>query len=142
MQEKKLSCSLIYYYLHWLMANWIDLKDAMFACHHCLRGASRIHKRNLQTVFSLYIIFADTCNMNIFFFAVEVRRSLHLRLGLPFDRPLLRIANAINLSSTKENMRDKTNSKGKHLISWRPFKFLFLYLFVEFGVCFRLSFHY
>lgn len=34
---------------------------------------------------------------SIFFHAVESRKSLHLRLGLPFDRPLLRIANALNL---------------------------------------------
>ncbi|XP_024025587.1 probable Ufm1-specific protease isoform X2 [Morus notabilis] len=31
---------------------------------------------------------------------VEFRKSLHLRLGLPFDRPLLRIANALNLFTT------------------------------------------
>ncbi|KAM7471478.1 hypothetical protein LguiA_009661 [Lonicera macranthoides] len=37
---------------------------------------------------------------------VEVRRSLHSRLGLPFDRPLLRIANAINLSLTKESTKN------------------------------------
>lgn len=42
---------------------------------------------------------------------VEARRSLHLRLGLPFDRPLLRIANAINLSSIKDSTRDKSNPK-------------------------------
>ncbi|XP_052176665.1 probable Ufm1-specific protease isoform X2 [Diospyros lotus] len=36
---------------------------------------------------------------------VEVRRSLHLRLGLPFDRPLLRIVNAINLSTQKDRTR-------------------------------------
>lgn len=34
--------------------------------------------------------------------AVEVRKSLHLRLGLPFDRPLLRVANALNLSTTDD----------------------------------------
>ncbi|KAI4336260.1 hypothetical protein L6164_014806 [Bauhinia variegata] len=34
---------------------------------------------------------------------VEVRRSLHSRLGLPYDRPLLRIANALNLSRLKSN---------------------------------------
>ncbi|OIT04818.1 PREDICTED: probable Ufm1-specific protease [Nicotiana attenuata] len=32
---------------------------------------------------------------------VETRRSLHLRLGLPFDRPLLRISNAIDLVGKK-----------------------------------------
>ncbi|KAL0357607.1 UNVERIFIED_CONTAM: putative Ufm1-specific protease [Sesamum calycinum] len=47
---------------------------------------------------------------------VEVRRSLHLRLGLPFDRPLLRIANAINLSSVKGNTRDKSNRRGSSLL--------------------------
>ncbi|KAF3436738.1 hypothetical protein FNV43_RR19485 [Rhamnella rubrinervis] len=31
---------------------------------------------------------------------VEARKSLHLRLGLPFDRPLLRIANALDLFTT------------------------------------------
>ncbi|KAL6542002.1 hypothetical protein OROGR_011488 [Orobanche gracilis] len=46
----------------------------------------------------------------------EVRRTLHLRLGLPFDRPLLRIANAINLSSIKDNTRDKSHSKSSSLL--------------------------
>lgn len=44
--------------------------------------------------------------------AVEVRRSLHSRLGLPFDRPLLRIANAINLSITKESTKNNYIRKG------------------------------
>ncbi|KAL3618088.1 hypothetical protein CASFOL_038409 [Castilleja foliolosa] len=47
---------------------------------------------------------------------VEVRKNLHLRLGLPFDRPLLRIANAINLSSANHNARDKSNPKGSSLL--------------------------
>ncbi|KAI3464177.1 hypothetical protein Pfo_020840 [Paulownia fortunei] len=47
---------------------------------------------------------------------VEVRRSLHLRLGLPFDRPLLRIANAIKLSTKNDNTRDKSNPKGSSLL--------------------------
>ncbi|MCD9641224.1 hypothetical protein HAX54_027294 [Datura stramonium] len=34
---------------------------------------------------------------------VETRRSLHLRLGLPFDRPLLRISNAIDLVGKKNS---------------------------------------
>ncbi|KAF9588512.1 hypothetical protein IFM89_013006, partial [Coptis chinensis] len=34
-------------------------------------------------------------------YAVEVRRSLHLRLGLPLDRPLLLMANALNFSTHK-----------------------------------------
>ncbi|EPS74314.1 hypothetical protein M569_00439, partial [Genlisea aurea] len=33
---------------------------------------------------------------------VEIRRSLHLRLGLPIDRPLLRFANAIHFSPVKD----------------------------------------
>lgn len=43
---------------------------------------------------------------------VEARKSLHLRLGLPFDRPLLRTANAINLSSIKDSSTDKSNTRG------------------------------
>lgn len=35
--------------------------------------------------------------------AVEVRRSLHSRLGLPYDRPLLRIANALDFSKLKNS---------------------------------------
>lgn len=34
-------------------------------------------------------------------YAVEVRRSLHSRLGLPYDRPLLRISNALDFSKVK-----------------------------------------
>ncbi|PIN18298.1 hypothetical protein CDL12_09038 [Handroanthus impetiginosus] len=47
---------------------------------------------------------------------VDVRRSLHLRLGLPLDRPLLRIANAINLSSIKTNTKDSSYTKGSSLL--------------------------
>jgi len=36
-------------------------------------------------------------------YAVEVRRSLHSRLGLPYDRPLLRISNALDFSKLKSN---------------------------------------
>ncbi|KAL1299464.1 hypothetical protein AAHE18_18G112300 [Arachis hypogaea] len=32
---------------------------------------------------------------------VEIRRSLHTRVGLPFDRPLLKIANALDFSKLK-----------------------------------------
>ncbi|XP_020963836.1 probable Ufm1-specific protease [Arachis ipaensis] len=31
----------------------------------------------------------------------EIRRSLHTRVGLPFDRPLLKIANALDFSKLK-----------------------------------------
>lgn len=34
---------------------------------------------------------------------VEVRKSLHLRLGLPCDRPLLRIANALDFSGVRSD---------------------------------------
>ncbi|KAM5571827.1 putative Ufm1-specific protease [Rosa sericea] len=34
---------------------------------------------------------------------VEVRKSLHLRLGLPCDRPLLRIANALDFSGIRSD---------------------------------------
>lgn len=34
-------------------------------------------------------------------FAVEFRKSLHFKLGLPYDRPLLRIANALDFSKLK-----------------------------------------
>ncbi|XP_022885346.1 probable Ufm1-specific protease isoform X1 [Olea europaea var. sylvestris] len=47
---------------------------------------------------------------------VEVRRSLHLRLGLPFDRPLLRIVNAISLSRTKDNSMGNSTQKGSYLL--------------------------
>ncbi|XVF11628.1 hypothetical protein REPUB_Repub08aG0043600 [Reevesia pubescens] len=46
---------------------------------------------------------------------VDARRSLHLRLGFPFDRPLLRIANALNLS-TKDRSRDISKRKGSSLL--------------------------
>ncbi|KAL6973113.1 hypothetical protein U1Q18_027291 [Sarracenia purpurea var. burkii] len=47
---------------------------------------------------------------------VEARRSLHLRLGLPFDRPLLRVANSINLSLPKGSARSKSIGKGSPLL--------------------------
>ncbi|XAR67950.1 hypothetical protein NMG60_11002905 [Bertholletia excelsa] len=43
---------------------------------------------------------------------VELRRSLHLRLGLPCDRPLLRIANSINLSPSKDSSKRNSIVKG------------------------------
>ncbi|CAH9133760.1 unnamed protein product [Cuscuta epithymum] len=46
---------------------------------------------------------------------VEARKSLHLRLGLPFDRPLLRIANAINLVAAKD-AKTGTACKGSFLL--------------------------
>lgn len=46
---------------------------------------------------------------------VEVRRLLHMRLGLPFDRPLLRIANAINVSQPNGKARSSTKQKGSLL---------------------------
>lgn len=46
---------------------------------------------------------------------VEFRKSLHLRLGLPYDRPLLRIANALNLSKFKD-IGDDTVQKGTYLL--------------------------
>lgn len=46
---------------------------------------------------------------------VDARRSLHLRLGLPFDRPLLRIANALDLSR-KDRSSDISTRKGSSLL--------------------------
>lgn len=41
----------------------------------------------------------------------EVRRSVHLRLGLPMDRPLLRVANAIHLT-VNDSMRKNSVERG------------------------------
>ncbi|TYJ99214.1 putative Ufm1-specific protease [Cucumis melo var. makuwa] len=38
---------------------------------------------------------------------VELRKALHLRLGLPFDRPVLRIASALDFSGRKDNLPQK-----------------------------------
>lgn len=50
------------------------------------------------------------------FMAVETRRSLHLRLGLPFDRPLIRISNAIDLVGKKYS--SSLVQKGKASVSY------------------------
>lgn len=47
---------------------------------------------------------------------VEVRRSLHTRLGLPFDRPLLRIANALDFSMMKDGSGNNSKRKGPSLL--------------------------
>nr|XP_043607055.1 probable Ufm1-specific protease [Erigeron canadensis] len=47
---------------------------------------------------------------------VEIRRSLHLRLGLPLDRPLLRIASALNLSIAKESASGNTSRNGSPML--------------------------
>lgn len=46
---------------------------------------------------------------------VEFRRSLHSRLGLPYDRPLLRIANALDFSKLK-NSGIVSQQKGSALL--------------------------
>ncbi|KAK4750701.1 hypothetical protein SAY87_004183 [Trapa incisa] len=46
---------------------------------------------------------------------VEVRRSLHVRLGLPTDRPLLRISNA--LSFIEDSTGGSTRKKGPSILS-------------------------
>ncbi|OMP02930.1 hypothetical protein CCACVL1_02660 [Corchorus capsularis] len=46
---------------------------------------------------------------------VDIRRSLHLRLGLPFDRPLLRIASALQMS-TKDRSSSSSTRKGSPLL--------------------------
>lgn len=45
------------------------------------------------------------------FFAVDVRKSLHLRLGLPLDRPLLRTANALDFS-VNDDSRGNIKKRG------------------------------
>lgn len=47
--------------------------------------------------------------------AVEARKALHRRLGLPLDRPLLRIANALNLSRSSAMESNKSLQKGNTL---------------------------
>lgn len=47
---------------------------------------------------------------------VEIRRTLHLRLGLPLDRPLLRIASAMNFSIAKEGANSNILRKGIPLL--------------------------
>ncbi|KAJ8752047.1 hypothetical protein K2173_001073 [Erythroxylum novogranatense] len=47
---------------------------------------------------------------------VEARRSLHLRLGLPFNRPLLRIANALNFNLVKDSVESKSRHKGPRML--------------------------
>ena len=69
----------------------------------------------------------------IYFFlsVVEVRKSLHSRLGLPFDRPLLRIANALNLFTTDGGRSTQKGNlcllRSKH--SMRLFNYSFLIIF-------------
>ncbi|XP_058749103.1 probable Ufm1-specific protease [Vicia villosa] len=46
---------------------------------------------------------------------VEFRKSLHFRLGLPYDRPLLRIANALDFSKLK-NGGSVSPQKGSSLL--------------------------
>ncbi|KAG2329638.1 hypothetical protein Bca52824_000818 [Brassica carinata] len=46
---------------------------------------------------------------------VDVRKSLHMRLGLPLDRPLLRTANALDLSVTDDS-RSNTKKRGSFLL--------------------------
>ncbi|PON72365.1 Peptidase C78, ubiquitin fold modifier-specific peptidase [Parasponia andersonii] len=46
---------------------------------------------------------------------VGVRKSLHLRLGLPLNRPLLRTANALNLF-TSDSVRSDSIQKGSTLL--------------------------
>ncbi|KAK9117403.1 hypothetical protein Sjap_016350 [Stephania japonica] len=47
---------------------------------------------------------------------VEVRRALHLRLGLPLDRPLLLIANAMNFAHTRNGTANDATRKASLLL--------------------------
>ncbi|KAJ4961545.1 hypothetical protein NE237_021455 [Protea cynaroides] len=47
---------------------------------------------------------------------VDIRRSLHLRLGLPLDRPLLLIGNAIKFSISKDHAGSLSTRKGSALL--------------------------
>ncbi|CAM8929612.1 unnamed protein product [Rhodiola kirilowii] len=47
---------------------------------------------------------------------VEARRALHQRLGLPMDRPLLRIANALNFSLSNNKGSNNSLRKGSTLL--------------------------
>ncbi|KAJ9567795.1 hypothetical protein OSB04_003761 [Centaurea solstitialis] len=47
---------------------------------------------------------------------VEIRKALHQRLGLPLDRPLLRIASAMNFSIAKEGASGNVLRKGTPLL--------------------------
>ncbi|XP_058108008.1 probable Ufm1-specific protease isoform X1 [Magnolia sinica] len=47
---------------------------------------------------------------------VEIRRSLHLRLGLPLDRPLLLTANALHFGVTKGTTGINSIRNGSHLL--------------------------
>uniref|UniRef100_A0A7N0RJ20 Probable Ufm1-specific protease n=1 Tax=Kalanchoe fedtschenkoi TaxID=63787 RepID=A0A7N0RJ20_KALFE len=47
---------------------------------------------------------------------VEARKALHQRLGLPLDRPLLRIANALNLSLSNPKGSNTFSRKGSTLL--------------------------
>lgn len=51
----------------------------------------------------------------ILYWTVEVRRSLHMRLGLPIDRPLLRISNALYF--TVDGVKSKEMQKGNYLLA-------------------------
>lgn len=62
-------------------------------------------------------------------FAVEVRRSLHLRLGLPLDRPLLRIANSVNLF-VRDTMKENSVHKGNCLLCTRMYFVLFIVIII------------
>ena len=80
----------------------------------------RISDRNLLLIGLAYWLWscADKnllLNSFVFFSAVDFRKSLHLRLGLPLDRPLLRTANALNLS-TSDVLRSDSIQKGNN--SW------------------------
>ncbi|KAF8390553.1 hypothetical protein HHK36_025080 [Tetracentron sinense] len=49
-------------------------------------------------------------------YMVEIRKSIHLRLGLPLDRPLLLTANALNFSMTKDSAGRNSIRKGSALL--------------------------
>ncbi|CAN1136560.1 Probable Ufm1-specific protease [Linum perenne] len=66
----------------------------------------------LQPITVIYELNYGETEMN----QVEVRKSLHWRLGLPVDRPLLRIANALNFSSVKDNAAKNFGRKGTSLL--------------------------
>lgn len=108
--ETELKQGMLFTCLDWKITEW----GVYCVVHGGLQGGIHLFK---------FFAFATIPDVNEWYWfinsfllsAVEVRRSLHSRLGLPYDRPLLRIANALDFSRSKSSGSESLQKGNNHV---------------------------
>ncbi|KAM7273681.1 hypothetical protein ACFE04_028345 [Oxalis oulophora] len=90
---------------HTILPNLLEQHPQLRPYHFCLPGV-------LHPLTIIYELSYGETELK----QVEFRRSLHLRLGLPLDRPMLRVANSLDLSVKKDGSSGISGRKGSYLL--------------------------